>query len=89
LFWHLCELGTPKPASHLEVSAREIRKLREQYPERHILRELSDDTRLVVCEPIGDLPGAWQEVPEATCGVVGKGHHKLLPVTPKASPNSR
>lgn len=30
-----------------------------------ILQRVSDDIRLVVSEPIGDLPGAWNEVPEA------------------------
>ncbi len=57
---------------------RDIRMLRQAYPEREILRELSDDTRLVVSEPIGDLPGAWAEVPEACYGVVGKGHDRLV-----------
>ena len=47
------------------------------YPEREILSELSDDTRLIVSEPIGDLPGAWREVPEASCGVVGRGEDHI------------
>ena len=51
--------------------------LRELYPEAHILEELSDDARLVVSEPIGDLPGAWNEVPESSYGVVGKGEDAL------------
>jgi hypothetical protein len=52
---------------------RDVRLLREQYPDREILREVSDDTRLVVSEPIGDLPGTWIEMPEASYGVVSKG----------------
>jgi glutamine amidotransferase len=63
---------------------RDVRMLRQQYPEREILRQVSDDARLVVSEPIGDLPGAWNEVPEASYGVVGKGHDQLLPFTAKA-----
>lgn len=65
---------------------RDVRTLRERYPERQILQQVSDDTRLVVSEPIGDLPGAWQEVPEASCAVVSKGHDELRPfaVTPPA-----
>jgi glutamine amidotransferase len=42
---------------------RDVRMLRQQYPDWEILREVSDDTRLVVSEPIGDLPGAWVEMP--------------------------
>jgi predicted glutamine amidotransferase len=56
---------------------RDVRRLREQYPDREILREVSDDARLVVSEPIGDLPGAWHEVPESSYGIVGRGEDSL------------
>jgi predicted glutamine amidotransferase len=62
---------------------RDIRTLRQQYPDREILREMSDDARLVVSEPIGDLPGAWVEMPEATYGVIGKEGDQLMPFTPR------
>ena len=62
---------------------RDVRQLRQQYPEREILREVSDDARLVVSEPVGDLPGAWIEMPEASYGVVSKGGDQLLPFTPQ------
>ena len=65
---------------------RDVRQLRRLHPEREILREVSDDARLVVSEPIGDLPGAWHEVPEASCGVVGKGYDRLLPFAAKPPP---
>ena len=58
------------------------RLLRQQYPDRELLREVSDDARLVVSEPIGDLPGAWIEMPESHYGVVGKGGDQLLPFIP-------
>jgi hypothetical protein len=61
--------------------SRDIHTLRKLYPERKILEDLSDDARLVVSEPIGDLPGAWNEVPEATYGVHGNGRDELLPFT--------
>jgi glutamine amidotransferase len=62
---------------------RDVRKLREQYPDLEMLHEVSDDTRLVVSEPIGDLPGAWIEMPEATCGVVSHGEDWLVPFAPE------
>ena len=68
---------------------RDVRQLRQQYPDREILREVSDDTRLVVSEPIGDLPGAWIEMPEASYGVVSKGGDQLLPFAPKPPPKAR
>jgi len=62
---------------------RDVHLLRQQYPDREILREVSDDTRLVVSEPIGDLPGAWIAMPEASYGIVSKGGDQLLPFAPK------
>ena len=58
--------------------------LRQLYPDREILQEVSDDARLIVSEPIGDLPGAWQEVPESHWGVVGGGDDRLEPFEPIA-----
>ena len=66
--------------------SRDVGTLRQLYPEREILRQVSGDTRLVVSEPIGDLPGAWNEVPEASYGVVGKGPDQLLPFASKPPP---
>jgi glutamine amidotransferase len=57
--------------------------LREQHPEVAILRELSDESRLVVSEPLGDLLGAWNEVPEAHYGVIQEGQDELLPFVPR------
>ena len=62
---------------------RDVPTLREEYPDREILREVSDDTRLVVSEPIGDLPGAWIEMPEASYGIVSQGEDQLLPFAPR------
>lgn len=44
---------------------------------------MSDDARLVVSEPMGDLPGARVEMPEASYGAVSKGGDQLLPFAPK------
>jgi hypothetical protein len=63
--------------------SRDARTVKRQYPERPALQQLSDDARFVVSEPIGDLPGAWAELPEASYGVVSKGGDQLLPFTPK------
>jgi predicted glutamine amidotransferase len=68
---------------------RDVRQLRQQYPDREILREVSDDTRLVVSEPIGDLPGAWIEMPEASYGVVSNGADQLLPFAPEPPAKAR
>jgi predicted glutamine amidotransferase len=56
--------------------------LREQYPDNPVLHGLSDETRLVVSEPLGDLAGAWNEVPESSYGVIREGQDELNPFTP-------
>jgi predicted glutamine amidotransferase len=58
---------------------KDVGTLRNLYPEREILHEVSEDARLVVSEPMGDLPGAWNEVPESSYGVVGSGDDALRP----------
>lgn len=67
---------------------RDVRTLRQQYPDREALHEVSDDARLVVSEPIGDLPGAWVEMPEASYGVVTKGDDRLMPFAPEPPPKA-
>ena len=48
----------------------DISALRALHPTHELLQGLSDDARLVVSEPLGDLEGAWQEIPEASTLVV-------------------
>jgi predicted glutamine amidotransferase len=60
----------------------DISTLRHQYPDNPVLHNLSDQTRLVVSEPLGDLKGAWREVPEATCVVISGGSEEAQPFTP-------
>jgi predicted glutamine amidotransferase len=55
----------------------DMRSVREMYPERPRLQEASDETRIIVSEPIVDLPGAWNEVPESSYGVVRDGEDEL------------
>jgi predicted glutamine amidotransferase len=62
----------------------DLRTLRELHPEVPILAVLSDESRLIVSEPLRDLPGAWNEVPESSYGVVQEGQDELKPFTPKA-----
>jgi predicted glutamine amidotransferase len=61
-----------------------VDQLREQHPEIAILQQVSDETRLVVSEPLGDLEGAWNPVPEATYGIVQDGQDELHAFVPRA-----
>jgi predicted glutamine amidotransferase len=62
----------------------DVSTLREQYPDRPLLHEVSEETRLVVSEPLDDLAGAWNEVPESTYGVIEAGRDELHPFTPRS-----
>ena len=61
----------------------DVRTLRATYPDNPMLAQVSDDARLVVSEPLGDLEGAWREVPEASCGIVHPGQDEIRPFTPQ------
>jgi predicted glutamine amidotransferase len=63
----------------------DVRTVRKLYPERQRLQEVSDESRIVLSEPLGDLPGAWNEVPESSYGVVKEGDDEMRqfrPVSP-------
>jgi glutamine amidotransferase len=57
--------------------------LQALYPDNEQLASLSDETRVVVSEPLGDLPGAWNEVPESHYGIVRPGEDVLEPFAPR------
>jgi hypothetical protein len=39
-----------------------------------------------VSEPLGDLAGAWNEVPESSYGILHHGHDELHPFRPRSMP---
>jgi predicted glutamine amidotransferase len=58
-------------------------ELRELYPEFTEIAKLSDESRVVLSEPLGDLPGVWNAVPESSWGVVQEGQDEIHPFTPR------
>jgi glutamine amidotransferase len=55
----------------------DVRTLRRLYPDRLLLHEVSDETRIIVSEPLVDLAGAWNEVPESSYSLVREGEDEL------------
>ena len=55
------------------------------HPDIPRLAELSDESRVVVSEPLGDLEGAWNAVPESTWGVVQEGEDEMHPFSPRTA----
>ncbi|WP_328224454.1 class II glutamine amidotransferase [Streptomyces sp. NBC_00104] len=74
--------SSQKTSRSLFYSTR-VETLRSLHPDLAFLRDVSDETRLIVSEPLGDLPGAWNEVPESTYGVVRSGADELRPFAPQ------
>ena len=63
-----------------------IETLRHLYPDNPVFANLDAASRLVVSEPLGDLPGAWNELPESSYGVVGRRRGLPPPVHPREPP---
>jgi predicted glutamine amidotransferase len=60
--------------------------LHKLHPEDERFSRLTDEDRVIVSEPLSDLPGVWIEVPEATALVVQRGpdeHHAFRPQAPE------
>ena len=70
-------------ASRSLYYSTQVESLRALHPDIEFLRGASDETRLIVSEPLGDLPGAWNEVPESSYGVVRPEGDELLPFVPQ------
>jgi glutamine amidotransferase len=62
----------------------DVSTLRHTHPELPALRELSDESRLIVSEPLRDVAGVWNEVPESSYGVIEEGQDEMRPFTPRA-----
>ena len=75
-----CSAGVP-PSLYYSTK---VETLREQHPEIPLFLTLSEETRLVVSEPLGDLAGAWNEVPPSHYGMIRPGSDELRPFTPRA-----
>ena len=62
----------------------DAKALKQQHPELEEVQALSDEARAIVSEPLGDMVGAWNEVPESSIGIVQPGQDELHPFTPGA-----
>ncbi|GAA1401420.1 class II glutamine amidotransferase [Kitasatospora putterlickiae] len=60
-----------------------VHALRALHPENPALRKASEETRIIVSEPLGDLPGAWNPVPESCYAVVQEGHDAIRRFSPR------
>jgi predicted glutamine amidotransferase len=54
-------------------ASADVGAIRRLHPENERFKRLSGDDRVIVSEPFSDLPGVWQEIPEATAVTVRPG----------------
>ena len=57
--------------------------LKQRYADDDRIQQLSDEARAVVSEPLGDLEGVWNAVPESSIGIVQPGEDELRSFTPR------
>jgi predicted glutamine amidotransferase len=73
--------STERRSRTLFASA-EAHAIRALHPENERLARLQDEDRVIVSEPLADLPGVWHEIPEATVMVVQPGADEQRPFRP-------
>jgi predicted glutamine amidotransferase len=54
-------------------ASADVDTIRRLHPGNERFQRLGADDRIIVSEPFSDLPGVWQEVPEATAVTVRRG----------------
>jgi glutamine amidotransferase len=62
--------------------------LKALYPDDPRLADYDEESRIIVSEPLGDVAGVWNPVPESSWGVVQPGPDELndfRPVSPVAA----
>jgi predicted glutamine amidotransferase len=65
-------------------TSEDVDSLRLLHPDNPRLQMLREGDRVVVSEPLADLPGAWLEIPESTALVVNSdGAHEQRPFSPR------
>ena len=64
--------STERRSRTLFVS-EDVAAIRALHPDNARLQRMTDEDRVVVSEPVSDLPGAWREVPESTALVIQPG----------------
>ena len=66
--------------------------IKQLYPDNERFQRLLPDDRLIVSEPFSDLPGLWQEIPEASAVTARRGgeleHRPFRPRAVSATPGA-
>jgi predicted glutamine amidotransferase len=63
--------------------SEDVDALRRLHPDNRRLQQLTEGDRVVVSEPLADLPGAWIEVPESTAVLLEDGGYEQRTFKPR------
>ena len=64
-------------------ASADVSAIQRLYPENERLQRLRDEDRIVLSEPLVDLPGLWDEVPESSALIVQPGPDERRPFRPR------
>lgn len=71
------------PVVNSLFASTSVQDIRMLYPDDERFQQLSDDARVVVSEPLIDLPGLWEEIPPSTALVLKDGPDSETPFRPQ------
>ena len=63
--------------------SEDVESIRALHPDNVRLQRMTSEDRIVVSEPVSDLPGAWREVPESTALIIQRGPDEQRPFRPQ------
>ncbi len=72
-------------ASRSLFVSEDVQSIRALHPDNVRLQRMTSEDRIVVSEPVSDLPGAWREVPESTALIIQRGPDEHRPFCPRVS----
>ena len=65
------------------------RALKAHHPDIEEIQGLSGKARAIVSEPLTDLAGEWNKLPESSIGIIRPGHEELYEFTPRRPAGQR
>jgi len=68
--------------------SEDIEAVRALHPGNERFKRMTDEDRVIVSEPVSDLPGVWREVPESTALIVQRGPDEQREFHPRAPSDS-
>jgi predicted glutamine amidotransferase len=69
--------------------SEDVESVRALHPDNVRLQRMTAGDRVVVSEPVSDLPGAWREVPESTALIVQRGPDEQKPFRPRSPADTK